>query len=220
MGRIAFSDLDKYSSSNSSNVSYFSLKNDRDVAKARILYDNIDDFTPYVVHEVPKIVNGKEMSQDVNCLRDYNDPIDVCPFCAAQRATKIKFFIPVYDERDGKTKIWSRSRKFASNIANFSARYTPDGKIVTQPIEIERNGAAGDKQTSYGIFAVGQRDNKKVSDFPEIPKVLGDVIWDKTADEMKAYLANGSFDSSSPVSRETSYEEAPRRRVPSTEDTF
>ena len=55
---------------------YFSLKNDKDVAQVRFMYNSIDDVEGYAVHQVE--IDGKK--RYVNCLREYNQPIDTCPF--------------------------------------------------------------------------------------------------------------------------------------------
>ena len=74
---------------------YFSLKNDKDVAQVRFLYDSADDIEGYAVHEV-KIGDKKRY---VNCLREYGEPVSACPLCEkglfvqrVPRLNGIKFF--------------------------------------------------------------------------------------------------------------------------------
>ena len=55
---------------------YFSLKNDGDSKKVRIMYNGVDDIFACVVHKVT-FPNGS--FRYVDCLRQsYEDPMDVC----------------------------------------------------------------------------------------------------------------------------------------------
>ena len=160
---------------------FFRLVNDRDVAKVRLLYKDIDDVTGYSVHEVE--LNGKK--RYVNCLRVYGDPVDVCPFCQAGKFTQVKYFVPLYVESivtsAGETKVgtiqtWERGKKFGSKLSSICSRYShPD--IISHTFEIERQGKAA------GV---------SLDDF-EVANPLGTIILDKTADEMQTYLSTGDF---------------------------
>ena len=50
MGRIDVNDIDKYSSSNSSE--WLKLQNDGDVARVQFLYDKYTDLDAFVCHKV------------------------------------------------------------------------------------------------------------------------------------------------------------------------
>jgi len=219
MGRINFNDLQHYKTSSDSMVPYFSLKNHKDTAKVRVLANTIEDLRPCVVHEISMEFNGKKYTKYVNCLREYSDPYDMCPFCANGNKQLIKFFIPVYDERDGKTKVWIRHKSFEEKLSSFMSRYAREGSIAGLPIEIERNGQPGDTKTAYELYPMGQNDGKTVRDFPDAPKIIGGAIYDKNADELRAYLSTGSFDTTASNNTAPFNEDFPRRRTPNNDES-
>ena len=184
---------------------FFSLRNNKDTAVVRLLYNGIEDATGYAVHEVE--LNGKK--RYVNCLRDYGDPIDACPFCKAHMFVQVKFFVPVYvmslkTNNENPTKnppvvaevnalqTWERGKTFSSKLSSICSRY-PD--TVSHIFEIERNGRAGDTKTTYEIFETGVTPDVTMEQF-EVPSPLGTIILDKTADEMEDYLRTGKFSDS------------------------
>ena len=112
---------------------YFSLKDDKEVARVRFLFNGIEDVEGFAVHEVE--VDGKK--RYVNCLREYNQPKDACPFCKANMFTQAKLFIPVYNIDEDKVQLWERGKKFISKISSICARYP---NVVAHKFEIERNG--------------------------------------------------------------------------------
>lgn len=183
---------------------YFSLKDDGDVGSIRFLYNSIDDVEGLSVHRVE--VGDKK--RYVNCLREYNDPVDVCPFCREHMTTTAKLFIPVYNIDEDKVQVWERGKKFFNKISSLCSRY-PD--LVSHVFEVERNGKSGDQQTTYEIYEVS-KDDTRLDDF-DVPKTVGGVVLDKTAEDMEYYLEAGDFppkDDERPRKRENS--EAPRRR--------
>lgn len=185
MGTFNASEAEKYGGQGGGG--YFSLKNDKDVAKVRFMYDSIDDIIGYAVHEVE--IDGKK--RYVNCLRDYNDPIDKCPFCAAKKFQQAKLFVPIYNIDDDQVQVWERGKKFFSKLTSICARFP---KLVSHVFEIERNGKPGDQTTTYEIYHISD-DDVTMEDLPEAPIILGKLVLDKTADEMQYYLDNGVFPS-------------------------
>ena len=191
---------------------YFSLKNDKDVATVRFMYNGIDDVEGYAVHQVE--VDGKK--RYVNCLRNYDEPIDKCPFCRERQFQTAKLFIPIYDVEEDRVKVWERGKKFFSKISSICARYQ-DIDLVSQKFEIERNGKAHSTQTTYEIWPVGNSDNTTLDDLPELPKILGGLVLDKSAEDMEYYLESGSFppdENDEPIRRRSSRndDEMPRAR--------
>lgn len=185
---------------------FFYLKDDKDVAQVRFMYSGIDDVEGMSVHQV-EIGDKKRY---VNCLREYNQPVDVCPFCREKMFTNAKLFIPIYDVDSGDVKIWERGKKFFSKISSLSARY-PD--IVSHVFEIERNGKKGETTTSYEIYEV-DHDETTLDDLPDRPKILGGLVLDKTAEDMEYYLDEGQFppeEDEEPVRRRGTREEEPKR---------
>jgi hypothetical protein len=213
MARFHADDMDKYGGQGG--TGYFSLKNDRDIATVRFLYNTPDDVEGYAVHEVE--IDGKK--RYVNCLREYNQPIDDCPFCRARKYQVAKLFIPLYNEDEGKVQVWERGKKFFSKLSSVLSRCDAD-PICSQTFEIERNGKAGDTQTTYEIYQTREKpDDAKLEDFDE-PVIMGRLILDKSADDMEFYLENGYFppEDEAPTRRssrreEREEEEMPRRRT-------
>lgn len=183
MGRFNYNDADHYGGQGG--AGYFKLQNDKDVARVRFMYDSIDDVEGFAVHEVK--VNDKK--RWVNCLRDYNEPVDKCPFCSAKKYQNAKLFIPLYNIDEDKVQIWERGKKFFGQISSLCARYP---HLVSHEFEIERNGKKGETSTTYGIFEVNH-DETTLDDLPERPDVLGSVVLDKSAEDMGFYLDNGYF---------------------------
>ena len=218
--------MDKYGGQGG--TGYFSLKNDKDIATVRFLYNTPDDVEGYAVHEVE--IDGKK--RYVNCLREYNQPIDDCPFCRARKYQVAKLFIPLYNEDEGKVQVWERGKKFFSKLSSVLSRCDAD-PICSQTFEIERNGKAGDTQTTYEIFETKKGpDDATLEDFEE-PVIMGRLILDKSADDMEFYLENEYFppEDEAPTRRSESSrrntrrdeeeEEMPRRRTRRTpSDTF
>lgn len=226
MARFTADTMDKYGGQGG--TGYFSLKNDMDVATVRFLYDTVEDVEGYAVHEVE--IDGKK--RYVNCLREYNQPIDDCPFCRAKKYQVAKLFIPLYNEDEGKVQVWERGKKFFSKLSGVLSRCRADS-LVQQKFEIERHGKAGDQQTQYEIFETKEEpDDTRLEDFEE-PIIMGRLILDKSADDMEFYLENKYFppEDEEPTRRSESSrrntrrdeeeEEMPRRRTRRTpSDTF
>ena len=197
---------------------FFSLKNDKDVAQARFMYDTIEDVEGYAVHEVE--IDGRK--RYVNCLRAYNEPLDNCPFCKAQRRQLVKLFVPLYNLDKDQVQIWERGKKYFQTLSSLCSRYP---NLASHVFEIERSGKPGDTQTSYREYEV-KKDNTTLEDLPEVPTILGGVVLDKTPEEMEYYLDNNVFPSSDnlderPRRRDTNSEEQITRRTPANRrDTF
>lgn len=176
---------------------FFSLKNDKDVAQVRFMYNSIDDVEGYAVHEVE--IDGRK--RYVNCLRSYNEPLDNCPFCREKRRQLVKLFVPLYNIDKDQVQIWERGKKYFQTMSSLCARY-PD--LVSHVFEIERSGKPGDTQTSYREYEV-KHDNTVLEDLPEVPNILGGVVLDKSYDEMEYFLKNNVFPTTDTI------EERPRR---------
>ena len=183
MARFNYSEADKYGGQGG--AGYFSLKDDKDVARVRFLYNGIDDVEGYAVHQVE--VDGKK--RWVNCLREYNQPIDNCPFCREKKKVQAKLFIPLYNIDEEKEQCWERGKKFIPKLTSICARYQ---NLVSHVFEIERNGKKGDQTTTYEIYEV-DKDDTTLEDMPEVQDPIGYVILDKSADDMEFYLENGYF---------------------------
>lgn len=201
MARFRHDEADRYGGNGG--AGYFSLKNDGDVAKVRFLYNSIDDVEGFAVHQIE--LDGKK--RYVNCLREYNQPIDTCPFCRERKFTQAKLFIPLYNIDEDKIQVWERGKKFFSKISSICSRYP---NVVSHVFEVERNGKKGETTTTYEIYEV-DKDDTTLEDLPEAQDPLGTVILDKSADDMDFYLENGYFppeDGDEPVRRRSSSRQA------------
>lgn len=183
MARFNTETADKYGGQGG--AGYFSLKNDKDVARVRFMYNSIDDVEGYAVHQVE--IDGKK--RWVNCLREYNQPIDTCPFCREKKFTSAKLFIPLYNIDEDRVQVWERGKKFISKISSVCARYP---NVVSHVFEIERNGKPHETTTTYEIYEV-DRDDTTLEDLPEASNPLGTIVLDKSADDMEFFLDNGYF---------------------------
>lgn len=212
MGRFSANDADYYGGNGGSN--FFSLKNDGDVARVRFMYNTAEDVAGYAVHEVE--VDDKK--KYVNCLRSYNEPKSACPLCAANSFQRAKLYIPLYDVEECEVKIWERGKNFFQKISAICARYAKANKpLVSHIFEIERHGKSGDPQTTYEIFEV-ESDETRLEDLPEVPEIIGNIILDKSADDLAFYADNGYFpnkDGAPSRSERRSSDEIPTRRTPS-----
>lgn len=210
MARFSVADADKYGGQGGGG--FFSLKNDKDVARVRFLYESIEDVEGLAVHQVE--IEGKK--RYVNCIREYGQPMDTCPFCAAKMFTTAKYFVPVYNMDEDRVQTWERGKQFGAKLSSICGRYP---NLVSHVFEIERNGKPGDTSTTYEIYPIGDADDSQLVDF-EIPEVLGGLVLDKDANEMNYFLDYGAFpdedgNTQAPTGRRgSSQEEEPRRRTP------
>lgn len=182
MARFRAEDVDRYGGQGGGG--YFRLANDKDVATVRFLYNGIDDVEGLSVHRVE--VDGK--NRYVNCLREYNDPVDACPFCRERMYTTAKLFIPVYNVSEDKIQIWERGKQFFQKISSLCSRYE---NLVSHEFEVERHGKANDTSTTYEVYEVNQ-DDTTLEDF-DVPDVVGGVVLDKSAEDMEYYIESGEF---------------------------
>lgn len=200
MGRINPNEMERYESNNSSE--WLKLQNDGDVARVQFLYKNYNDLDTFACHRVQ--VGDKE--RYVDCKRDYDSPIDDCPFCANGIPVKPVMMLSMYDHADGKVKIWERGKTFRKKIEALFNRYP---NLSTMVFEIERRGAKGDKKTQYEIFPMPEVVPVDVSEI-ERPEFIGSFILDKSVDEMQYYIDHGVFPEEN--NNKTNEEEPIRRR--------
>ena len=196
MARVSYEDSEKYFSGSGSD--WFQLKNDGDVARVQFMLNSIEDIPIFSTHKVK--VGDKE--RYVDCIRNPQDPIDACPFCAAGLPAKAVRFIVMYQHEDGKVKIWERGRQFISKLQGLINRYNP---LEDKVFEIERHGKAGDTNTKYEIYPLDGVDSVNLDDV-EMPELEGSLILQKNFEEMEYYLDNGNFPS------DDSQQDAPVRR--------
>lgn len=216
MGKIALEDSQKFSSNSRG---FFILKDDKDVASVRFMYENEEDLDIFVVHRVT--VNGQD--RYVNCLRDDpNSPESDCPLCAAGHARMVRMFLQVAEvtKFNDKTKediawdakIWDRGPQFSKKIQGIVSRYNP---LCGTLFEIERQGKKGDQKTEYGIFPI-TTDGLKLTELPERKEILGTLVLDKSYEDLDAFVLTGQFpqeDDEQPVRRRGSSDDSSSPRM-------
>lgn len=209
MGSFRADEVDNYGGQGG--TGYFSLKNDKDIARVRFLYERPEDLEGYAVHEVK--IDGKK--RYVNCLRSYKDPVDACPFCRDHHYQVAKLFIPLYNIDEDRIQIWERGKNFFAKMSSMMSRYP---NFVSHVFEVERNGKPHDTGTTYEMYEIS-KDDTTLEDF-DTPNILGGVVLDKSFEEMDYYLANDEFPGDGeeePVRRRSSNSEDSRRSSRSSE---
>lgn len=167
---------------------FFSITNDKEVKQVRFMYNNVEDIEGMSVHKV-KI---GDRDRYVNCLREYNQPVDTCPFCREKMPTQARLFIPVYNLDEEAVQIWDRGKTMFSKMTSLCSRYATKGNLVNNIFEVERNGKPKDTNTTYEIFQI-DRDDTELEDLPEPSTILGGIVLDKTADDMEYFLEQDEF---------------------------
>lgn len=189
MGRLTGDNIEQYKAGSGSGKSgYFSLKNDKEIARVRFLYESASDIEGFTVH---KVTVG-DRDRYVNCLADEGE----CPFCQAKLPKFVKIFVPLYNEDIGQIQTWERGQKFYGKLSGLCSRYN---NLVSRTFDIERNGKPKDTQTTYEIYPVGDADGTTLDDIledcevDELANPLGTIILNKSADDMEYYLRNNEF---------------------------
>lgn len=184
-------------------VGFLSLKNDGDEAIVRIMHDSVESFDLVTAHDVEITTqNGTKFNRKVNCIREPRDPMSVCPLCEANVPVRSYMFIHLIQyttDENGRIVaspvIWQRPGYYAKDIANLITEW---GNISNYIFKIKRNGAAGNKKTTYTM----QMANPNVYPSESYPvdaaafdgySAVGSIVLDKTADDIREYLATGSF---------------------------
>lgn len=183
MARFKADQVDNYKPAGSG--SFFSLANDKDYETVRFMYNDMNDVEMFSVHEIE--VNGQ--TYWVNCLREYDEPVDNCPLCASGNKIQVKMWVPLYIEKTGEVKIWERGRTFVAQLDSASRRFSP---LASAIFDIERNGKKGDQSTTYALINIG-RDEKKLEELPELPNIVGTVVREFTFEQLEEYLQTGKI---------------------------
>jgi len=182
---------------------FFSISENKGVKRVRFLYNNENDIEGFSVHEVD--IDDKK--RYVNCLRTYRDPVDMCPFCREKIKTQVKLLIPVYNVDEDQVQVWDRGKKMFEKMSSLCSRYANKDNLVQHIFEVERNGKPKDTNTTYEIYEV-EKDDTQLEDFEDdMPKLLGGLVLEKSADDMEYYLEEKEF-----PPEDDGEEERPRRR--------
>lgn len=195
---------------------YFSLADDNDSARVRIMYENANEFYPYSVHKV----KVGQFDKYVDCLRQrYDSPMDDCPLCMAQNKAIARYYIPLFNEEKGESCIWERGYNIKQTIEDALSECgnTPPVSCV---MTVTRHGVANDWNTTYEVHADvsdGTTLQDLVEEFNvEIPDPLGTTLLSKTKEELSNFVSTGYFDN--PPTNNNGFAR-PNRAVPNTSNT-
>lgn len=173
---------------------FFTLKNDGDSARVRILYESIGDVDGHLVHRV-KTRSGSYVY--VDCLRqNYDDPFDLCPLCSSKndehKKTIMKFWVPMYNLDKNEVVLWERGKAFWNNVL-YPLMVEKGSPFCGHVFIVERHGEAKSMETTYEFVEDGV-DDTVLDDFESIPDALGTAIQDRTFEELENFVRTGDFD--------------------------
>lgn len=207
---------------NSQRVGYFSLRNNGQEAIVRFMYDSPDDFVFADVHKV----QVADKLRTILCVGTPSDPAGTCPLCASGNQRKTSFYIYIVEyvkDENGKVvgvpKVWERSASYARKLVEYFNEYGPLSDIV---FKVKRNGATGDKNTTYDIMpanpAVYRSDlYPKMEDAFRGFTIIGNVASNWSVDKMKELLGGDGNtaevtqkETVSPVQPTQTYQPAPQ----------
>lgn len=196
---------------NNAKVGYFKLKNDGDIAIARINISSTDEMMFASVHTIG--MNGKWLK--VSCLNPLGTNGGSCGLCAAHSSNPNgavgkpakKIFVPMmvsYRDPNAATGytpaapvIWDRPAAFSRELAN---KLMIAGDLRNTLVLITRNGKAGDMQTTYSMDILPEnhpvfKPDMVPTDFSAFNNfnIAKHSYWEKTADEIQVYLTTGQF---------------------------
>ena len=195
----------------SAKVGYFKLKNDGDIAIARINISSTDDMMFASVHTV----NAGGRWLKVSCLNPLGANGGSCGLCSAHTSNPNgpvgkpakKVFIPMMvSYRDPNAEggytapapvIWDRPAAFSRELAN---KLMIAGDLRNTLVLITRNGKAGDMQTTYSMDILPSdhpvfKPTMVPTDFSAFNNfnIAKHSYWEKSADEINTYLTTGQF---------------------------
>jgi hypothetical protein len=195
----------------SAKVGYFKLKNDGDIAIARLNIGSTDDLMFASVHTIG--MNGKWIK--VSCLNPLGSYNGACALCSANSANPKgsvskaakKLFIPMmvsYRDPNAATGytapapvIWDRPAAFSRELAN---KLMVAGDLRNTLVLITRNGKAGDMQTTYSVDILPAehpvfKPDMIPNDFSAFNNfnIARHSYWEKSVEEIQAYLTTGQF---------------------------
>lgn len=192
-------------------VGFFKLKDDGDIAIARVNISCNEDMDFASVHTIG--ANGRWMK--VSCLNPLGSYGGDCALCSAHAANpkgsvsksaKKLFIQMMVSYRDpasttGYTPpapvIWDRPAAFSRELAN---KLMIAGDLRNTLVLITRNGKAGDMQTTYSMDILPAdhpvfKPEMIPADFSAFNNfnIARHSYWEKTADEINTYLTTGQF---------------------------
>ena len=192
-------------------VGFFKLKNDGDIAIARLNIASTESLKFATVHTIS--ANGRWTK--VGCLNPLGSYTDDCPLCAANKAnpngsisksSKKVYIEMLVSYRDpssatGYTNpipvVWERPASFSRELAN---KLVIAGDLRNTLVMITRNGKAGDMQTTYSMDLLPAdhpvfKPEMIPVDFSAFNNfnIARHSYWEKSVNEINTFLTTGSF---------------------------
>ena len=192
-------------------VGFFKLKDDGDIAIARLNISCNEDMSFASVHTIGS--NGRWMK--VSCHNPLGSYGGDCALCSAHTAnprgsvskSAKKLFIQMmvsYRDPSSQTGytapipvIWDRPAAFSRELAN---KLMIAGDLRNTLVLITRNGKAGDMQTTYSMDILPAdhpvfKPEMIPNDFSAFNNfnIARHSYWEKTAEEIQTYLTTGQF---------------------------
>jgi hypothetical protein len=192
-------------------IGYFKLKDDGDIAIARLNIGSTEDLCFASVHTLG--MNGKWIK--VSCLNPLGSYSGSCPLCSAHaanpkgavgKAAKKVFIQMLVSYRDPNSAtgyttpipvIWDRPAAFSRELAN---KLMIAGDLRNTLVLITRNGKAGDMQTTYSMDILPAdhpvfKPDMIPTDFGAFSNfnIAKHSYWEKTPEEINTYLTTGQF---------------------------
>ena len=199
------------SNNDGAKVGYFRLKDDGDIAIARINLSSTDEFMFAAVHTIN--AGGKWLK--VSCHNPLGMNAAGCALCEAHKAnpkgsigkSAKKLFIPMivsYRDPNAATGyttpvpvIWDRPAQFSRELAN---KLMIAGDLKNTLVLITRNGKANDMQTTYSVDVLPAnhpvfKPEMVPADFSAFNNfnIAKHSYWEKTPEEINAFLTTGQF---------------------------
>lgn len=180
-------------------VRYFALKNDGDSGVVRFNLSSLDDIKIVSKHTV-KSKEGK--LRIISCLRtDPNQPLSVCPLCAAGEKVAYRAYIPLvfYEQAENGDTVpvaafWEQAPRIRETLQSFLNEF---GDLRDSLFKIIRHGQKGDPSTTYTLMPANSKvypDSIFKKDFSGFDSLdFERVVATKTAEEMNTFLAEGDF---------------------------
>lgn len=199
MGYISREDFQKLQEERSNNssdrsgpfVGYFKLQEDNQEALVRFVYSDEEEIYNDIIITHKATVDGK--FRRVNCLRNYTDPIDLCPMCQkgipSQQRLYIRMIEYVRDEDNNikaYAKVWERPTSYVFTLMDKFKEY---GNLSDCIFKVRRHGKPGDMKTTYSIdFANPNIYNSTLypKDFSafEDYSIVGNAVLDLNSEEL------------------------------------
>lgn len=197
MARYSLEEAEKLAGS----LGYFSIRENGEKAKIRILYKEAAEVEVVDVHRV----EYKGRNRNIECVKEHPEDSDEnCPFCNAGIKISRKIFVPVYDINESCVKIWEKGITFTRRLFSLFANYP---NLWEEIIEVQRIDGRNDLP-DYKISVITDEYDRTdaIFDFDisdiDIPDIATDesniMLTQKSKPEMEYFLKNGKFEDDAP----------------------